>query len=60
VGFICRTFDGMLNSENESGRPNYNRLLKEGENHPIEAIGNTLRSMMTPLFKRRLVDKTKN
>ena len=46
--------------ENESGRPNYNRLLKEGETHPIEDIGTTLRSMMTALFKKKLVDKEKN
>ena len=46
--------------ENKSGRPNYNKLLKEGETHPIEDIGQTLRSMMTPLFKKKLVDKDKN
>ena len=27
--------------ENKSGRPNYNKLLKEGETHPIEDIGET-------------------
>ena len=47
-------------NENKSGRPNYNKLLKEGETHPIEDIGETLRSMMTPLFKKKLVDKDKN
>ena len=46
--------------ENKSGRPNYNKLLKDGETHPIEDIGQTLRSMMTPLFKNKLVDKEKN
>lgn len=46
--------------ENKSGRPNYNRLLKEGEEHPIEEIGKTLRGMMSSLFKRKLVDKSKN
>ena len=46
--------------ENKSGRPNYNKLLKDGEPHPIEDIGQTLRSMMTPLFKKKLVDKDKN
>ena len=46
--------------ENKSGRPNYNKLLKEGETHPIEEIGEKLRSMMTPLFKKKLVDKDKN
>ena len=46
--------------ENKSGRPNYTKLLKDGETHPIEDIGQTLRSMMTPLFKKKLVDKDKN
>jgi len=46
--------------ENKNGRPNYNRLLKEGETHPIEDIGSILRGMMSSLFKRKLVDKTKN
>ncbi len=32
--------------ENETGRPNFNRLRKTGENHPIEKIGAKLRSMM--------------
>jgi ketol-acid reductoisomerase len=32
--------------ENESGRPNFNRLLSEGDNHPIEKVGKTLREMM--------------
>ena len=46
--------------ENKSGRKNYTKLLKDGETHPIEDIGETLRSMMTPLFKKKLVDKDKN
>tara|TARA_A100001234_G_scaffold219805_1_gene231425 strand:+ start:49836 stop:50852 length:1017 start_codon:yes stop_codon:yes gene_type:complete len=46
--------------ENKSGRKNYTKLLKDGETHPIEDIGETLRSMMTPLFKKKLVDKEKN
>jgi ketol-acid reductoisomerase len=32
--------------ENEAGRPNFNRLRKEGEVHPIEKVGRELRSMM--------------
>ena len=47
-------------NENKNGRPNYSRLLKQGEEHPIEEIGNTLRGMMSSLFKRKLVDKSKN
>jgi ketol-acid reductoisomerase len=33
-------------NENEQGRPNFNRLRKEGENHPIEKVGAKLREMM--------------
>jgi ketol-acid reductoisomerase len=32
--------------ENEAGRPNFNRLLKEGDEHPIEKVGQQLRQMM--------------
>ncbi len=32
--------------ENEAGRPNFNRLLQEGDNHPIEKVGQQLREMM--------------
>jgi ketol-acid reductoisomerase len=37
--------------ENEEGRPNFNRLLQEGDNHPIEAVGKQLREMM-PWMKK--------
>ncbi len=47
-------------AENEAGRPNYNALLKKGEDHPIEEIGGQLRGMMSTLFKKKLVDKKKN
>jgi len=46
--------------ENSAGRPVYNALLKKGEEHPIEKVGGVLRSMMSSLFKNKLVDKTKN
>jgi len=46
--------------ENSAGRPVYNALLKKGEEHPIEKVGEELRSMMSSLFKNKLVDKTKN
>lgn len=46
--------------EDEAGRPNYTRLLKEGETHPIEKVGAELRAMMSSLFKDKLVDKSKN
>lgn len=32
--------------ENETGRQNFNRLLQEGDNHPIEKVGQQLRKMM--------------
>jgi ketol-acid reductoisomerase len=46
--------------ENRAGRPVYNALLKQGEAHSIEDIGEKLRGMMSSLFKKRLVDKAKN
>ena len=32
--------------ENEAGRPNFNKLLTEQDNHPIEKVGQQLRQMM--------------
>ena len=32
--------------ENELGRPNFNKLLQEGDGHPIEKVGKQLREMM--------------
>lgn len=32
--------------ENELGRPNFNKLLKDGDNHKIEKVGQDLRKMM--------------
>jgi ketol-acid reductoisomerase len=32
--------------ENRQGRPNYNRLRAECDNHPVEKVGAELRSMM--------------
>jgi ketol-acid reductoisomerase len=37
--------------ENEEGRPNFNRLLKEADEHPIEKVGQQLREMM-PWMKK--------
>lgn len=37
--------------ENEKGRPNFDRLLKEGDDHLIEKVGKDLRSMM-PWMKK--------
>ncbi|MEW6100693.1 MAG: ketol-acid reductoisomerase [Candidatus Omnitrophota bacterium] len=37
--------------ENEAGRPVFNQLLKEGDEHPIEKVGKQLREMM-PWMKK--------
>jgi ketol-acid reductoisomerase len=37
--------------ENEDGRPNFNKLLKDGDEHKIEAVGKQLREMM-PWMKK--------
>ena len=39
--------------ENEAGRPNFNKLLKEGDEHQIEAVGKSLREMM-PWMKKNV------
>ena len=46
--------------ENQAGRPSYNALLRQGEEHPIESVGAELRGMMSSLFQKKLVDKDKN
>ncbi len=37
--------------ENEAGRPNFDRLIKEGDEHKIEKVGKQLREMM-PWMKK--------
>jgi len=37
--------------ENKKGRPNFNKMREESENHPIEKIGKELRAMMTWMKK---------
>lgn len=37
--------------ENEEGRPNFDKLLKEADEHPIEKVGKDLRAMMPWLKK---------
>ena len=37
--------------ENETGRCNFNNLLKQGDEHPIEKVGENLRKMM-PWMKK--------
>lgn len=46
--------------ENKAKRPVFNALAKKGEAHPIEKVGESLRSMMPWLKKDRLVDRNKN
>ncbi len=47
--------------ENKNGRPNYNRLRKECDHHPIEKVGTELRSMMRWLQQSNLKsEKPKN
>ena len=46
--------------ENQANRPVYNALLKKGETHPIEEVGEKLRGMMPWLKQGKLVDKNKN
>ncbi|MEK6567427.1 MAG: ketol-acid reductoisomerase [Candidatus Omnitrophota bacterium] len=38
--------------ENKKGRPNFNKLIQEGDNHPIEKVGSQLREMM-PWMKKQ-------
>jgi ketol-acid reductoisomerase len=45
--------------ECKANKPVFNALTKKGENHPIEAVGERLRSMMPWLKQKKLVDKTK-
>ena len=33
-------------AEHEAGRPNFNRLMKQDDSHPIEVVGKELRAMM--------------
>ncbi len=40
------TFAKEWMDENKNGRPNYNRLRKQCDEHPIEKVGTELRSMM--------------
>lgn len=46
--------------EDKNGRPNYNALVEKGKKHQIEEVGEQLRKMMSSLFKKKLVDQSKN
>lgn len=47
-------------TEHRCGSPHFNELRKASQNHPIEKVGEQLRSMMPWLSENRLVDKSKN
>lgn len=47
-------------NEHRCGMPHFTELRKEAANHPVEKVGEQLRSMMPWLAQNRLVDKTKN
>ncbi len=46
--------------EGQAGKPVFNALTRKGEEHPIEAVGRKLRSLMPWLGKNKLVDRTRN
>jgi ketol-acid reductoisomerase len=47
-------------SEYRAGLPNFKRMRKEGEEHPLEEVGRKLRAFMPWLASDRLVDKSRN
>ncbi len=54
------TFAKQWLAENKAGRPEFNKLEKDGEGLLIEKVGSELRSMMSWLKKSKIVDRTKN
>ncbi|MGH7865578.1 MAG: ketol-acid reductoisomerase [Candidatus Binataceae bacterium] len=46
--------------EYRAGLPHFRELRKEGEHHPVEAVGKRLRGFMPWLASGRLVDRSKN
>jgi len=46
--------------ENRSGAVSFKALRKQGEQHPMEAVGARLRNLMPWLKENRLVDRSKN
>jgi ketol-acid reductoisomerase len=47
-------------AEHEAGKPRFRELEREATTHPIEEVGDRLRSMMPWLGERQLVDRAKN
>ncbi len=46
--------------ENQAGKPTMQAMRRMGAEHPIEVVGNTLRSMMTWIGQNRIVDRSRN
>ena len=47
-------------NEHRAGSPRFNELRQASRSHPIEKVGEQLRSMMPWLAENRLVDKSRN
>ncbi len=47
-------------NENKTGKKHFDALRAKGKSHPIEAVGDNLRSMMPWIAKNKLVDKKSN
>ena len=46
--------------ENKAGQPSFKAMRRRAADHPIEAVGERLRSMMPWIGEKKLVDKSKN
>ncbi|MHB1495593.1 MAG: ketol-acid reductoisomerase [Acidithiobacillus sp.] len=46
--------------ENQAGKPTMQAMRRIGAEHPIEVVGNKLRSMMTWIGQSRIVDRSRN
>ena len=46
--------------EYKAGNTNFDKMRSDGEKHPIESVGEELRSMMPWISANKLVDKNKN
>ncbi len=47
-------------AEHRAGKPNFKKMAEEQANHPIEQVGDKLRSMMPWIERNKLVNKAKN
>jgi ketol-acid reductoisomerase len=46
--------------ETKAGKPVFNALTRQGQEHPLEAVGARLRALMPWLAQSKLVDKSRN